>query len=182
MSNENNKVTVLKPSVAKYIIPQEKNEFKISFRISERLSRQIEVMLVDARLKLPWKTSTDFFRWAVFHGLSTISAELKDSRFTNMFEQLNTHYEIVRKQMFRRASLELLESTRQEVGEMERLGGGAEVPRFLREVEANLKRLEINFWTEKVKKQFYAEFGDQLKQGRVSVKPSKAEPVADEEE
>lgn len=172
---DNKKAVEIKVSPSKYHTPEERHEAHVNFRISDRLLRMVEEALIDARKITPLKTQTDFYRWAVQWGLKELLSDLKNNKLTELFHQFEAHQQILKDQYMREKHLEILESTRKEVHNLEALGAYSEVPRFLRKVEASINLDGPSYWTIRVREEFYREFGERLKADRISARPRDAE-------
>jgi|ERR1700730_8029034 len=174
----------LKISVSKFQVPHsdERREISIGCRITPREKRLMDIMMSDAKGKFPWVTESDFHYWCFRRGLGEASETLKSGRFTNLYKQTTMEDELLIQAADRRKLLNLLKNLKEEVDAHDALNAQDQVPPLLRKFEANLLSMERTYWTERVKKDFYREYGRRLRQGQISPRPSDAQDDQDEEE
>lgn len=180
MSDSNKpSVVPIRKDIKAYMVPtgrDEKHDVPVNFRITTQMARRVEVMMVDAKGKLPWKTSTDFYRWALWEGLKKASQEIGNPKLILLCKQYEAELDILREEELRDKILGLLDSIKKQVEHMERIGAWEEVPRFLRKAYGPLQGMEHeNYWTRRVIKEFRKQYGDRMKERKVSLKPKDAE-------
>jgi hypothetical protein len=169
--------------VSKYQVPRvaEKRELSIGCRISWREKRLLDILMREAKDKLPWKTESDFHYWCFLRGMKEVSEDIKADRFTNLYKQISQGIEMLKEAEERRNILDFLNLVKLEVKLRDDLKAPEQVPPLLRKVERTLLEMQSSYWVERAKKEFYRDFGERLKEGRISARPRDAEK-GDEDE
>ena len=181
---ENDKAPLpIRPSVSKYQVPksEEKREVSIGCRITWREKRLLDIMMREAKDKLPWITESDFHYWCFLRGLGEATEVLKSERFTNLYKQLQMENELLKHAEERRRLLDMMKALRQEVDANDQLNAQAQVPPLLRKFEATLAAMEPTYWVQRMTKEFYRDYGQRLKSDRISPRPRDAEKEDEEE-
>jgi len=173
----------IRPSVSKFQVPKsdEKREVSIGCRITWREKRLLDIMMREAKDKLPWVTESDFHYWCFLRGLSESSEAIKSERFTNLFKQLQMETELLKHAEERRKLTDMLKSLKVEVQARDELNAQNQVPPLLRNFEQVLASMEPTYWVERMKKEFYRDYGQRLKEGRISPRPRDAQKEDEDE-
>lgn len=143
--------------------------------MSSRLLRIVELAMPEIRKHTPCQTMSDFIRWALQDGVKEFLGDLNNKKLTAMYQHYEAHQTVLKEEKAHRDTLEILDSTRKEVATLESLRAYEEIPRFLRRVEVNIRNMEPNFWTNRIKDEFYREYGVTLKRDRISPRPRDAQ-------
>lgn len=172
----------IRVSVAKFNTPhpEEARTVSIGTRITPREKRLMDIMMREAKGKLPWETESDFHYWCFHQGLKQSTETLKSERFTNQHKQMTMEYDLLDQAEERRKLLHMLKALRAEVEANDALNAQSQVPPLLRKFEANLLSMERSYWTERIKKEFYRDFGARLRSDRISPRPRDAEKEEEE--
>jgi hypothetical protein len=167
----------IKKQSSKYAMPKpEGNRDKTKgAKFAPEECRLIQIMMEDAKKIVPWKTDTDFIRWAVLTGMWQVVEDIKSKRVTNQYAQVMATIDMLRTQDDARRHMGLLERLRKTVEENERMGGQATIPGILRAFAKLIGDMEPGFWVNKLRKEFQRDYGKRLNEDRISPRPRDAQ-------
>lgn len=156
----------IKLDITEYQVPAQDSKGhsgRIEFRVNTGLLHDIEVLLHEAKPLTGWKTSSEFYRWAIMYGLQTMAGRVKSQRLTNALAVADLISKGAQRLAADARVLGCLDDVQRTVAELQARNAPELIPAMLADWKRQIGTVDLPYWRKRLNDEFDKRFGHLLR-------------------
>jgi hypothetical protein len=163
------RVVPLKIPPEEFIVPAQDSKghsAPISFRVPPGFLRELEEFMTEGR-EFGWKTNSDFYRWAVWHGMRWAARKLGNQRILNRMAIADDGLKALQHETARIQVQDTLAEMEKMVRDLLSVRAYLPIHRALVEARGHLTKIDDEYWREHWLREFDVKFGHHLRSAKL---------------